>query len=142
MPPNELHLPRMWLEAVKQADARLQETYEDPYAPNRRRPIQGLVVQGSSPRERWSVQKNSPRRSAIYVFGSREDWGMHAHLQSSRCLEAALGQRQCPMHWHSVRSGSRRVDFLGQKKIRSVSTLLLFLLHRHNLTSALQNSVI
>ena len=45
------------------------------------------------------------------------------------------------MRRHSVRSGSRRVDFLGQKKIRSVGTLLV-LLRRHNLTSAFQNSVI
>ena len=87
-----------------------------------------------SPRECRSVQKNPPRRSAIRVFGSAEDRGMHAHLQSSRRLEATLGQRQCPMCRHSVRSESRGVDFLGQKKIRSVSTLLLMLFCRHNLT--------
>jgi hypothetical protein len=87
-------------------------------------------------------QRIPPRRSAIHVFGSAEDWGMHAHLQSSRCFEATLRQRQCPMRRHSVRSDSRGVDFLGQKKIRSVSNFLLLSLRRHNLTSPLQNSVI
>jgi len=125
-----LHLPRMWLEADKQADARLQETHEDPYTPNWRRPVQGLVVQGSSPWECQSVQKNPPWRSVICVFGSAEDWGMHVHLQSSRCLEATLGQRQCPMRRHSVCSKSRGVNFLRQKKIWLVSTLLLLLFHR------------
>jgi len=51
MPPNELHLPRMWLEADKQVDARLQETHEDPYVLNRRQPVQG------SSQECQSVQK-------------------------------------------------------------------------------------